>query len=53
MLLTDETMTLTGFLSAKASEANTLKATLRVVIGGAIAMAVTYVIGRLVGATKI
>lgn len=42
-------LTLTGLLSAKASEANKLKATLRVVLGGALAMLVTYSIGRLVG----
>jgi len=41
-------LTLTGLLSAKVSEANPLKATLRVVVGGAIAMLVTYSIGKLV-----
>ena len=34
-------LTLTGLLSARASEANKVNATLRVVIGGALAMAVT------------
>jgi len=38
---------ITGFLSGKASRANVKKAVLRVVIGGAIAMIVTYAIGRL------
>ena len=42
-------LTLTGLLSAKASEANKLKATIRVVSGGALAMLVTYSIGKLVG----
>jgi VIT1/CCC1 family predicted Fe2+/Mn2+ transporter len=46
-------LTLTGLLSAKASEANRLKATFRVVIGGALAMAATYSIGKLVGASGI
>jgi VIT1/CCC1 family predicted Fe2+/Mn2+ transporter len=40
---------LTGVLSAKVSGANVWKATLRVVIGGAFAMIVTYSIGRLFG----
>ena len=44
-------LTLTGLLSAKASEANKIKATVRVVIGGALAMVVTYSIGKLVGIT--
>jgi VIT1/CCC1 family predicted Fe2+/Mn2+ transporter len=38
-----------GYLSAKVSQANKLKATLRVVIGGSVAMAVTYLIGHLFG----
>jgi vacuolar iron transporter family protein len=46
-------LTLTGLLSARASEANKLKPTLRVVLGGALAMAVTYGIGKLVGASGI
>ncbi len=46
-------LTLTGLLSAKASDANKLRATLRVVIGGALAMLVTYSIGKLVGGIKL
>ena len=42
-------LTLTGLLSAKASEANKFRSTLRVVMGGALAMLVTYSIGKLVG----
>lgn len=38
---------LTGTISAKVGKANVLRAVLRVVIGGAFAMAVTYGIGRL------
>jgi VIT1/CCC1 family predicted Fe2+/Mn2+ transporter len=38
-----------GYLSATVSQANRLKATLRVVIGGALAMAITYLIGHLFG----
>jgi len=44
-------LTLTGILSAQVSEANKMKATLRIVIGGALAMAVTYSIGKIVGTT--
>ncbi len=44
---------ITGVLSAKAGEANVLKAVIRVVIGGAVAMVVTYGIGRLVGVAGI
>ena len=40
-------LTLTGILSARISGANVFKSTLRIVLGGAIAMAVTYVIGNL------
>ncbi len=40
---------ITGILSAKVSGANVLKATIRVVIGGAFAMIVTYSIGRIFG----
>jgi len=40
---------ITGFLSAKAGGANKVKAIVRVVIGGAVAMAVTYGIGKLAG----
>ena len=42
-------LTLTGLLSAHYGDANKMRATLRVVIGGAIAMAATYGIGTLVG----
>jgi VIT1/CCC1 family predicted Fe2+/Mn2+ transporter len=42
-------LTLTGILSAHYGDANKVRATLRVVIGGAIAMAATYGIGSLVG----
>lgn len=42
-------LVLTGVLSAKASRTNKLKATIRVVIGGVLAMAVTFAIGKLVG----
>ncbi len=38
---------LTGVLSAKISGANVLKATLRVVVGGALAMVATYSIGKI------
>lgn len=44
---------LTGFISARAGGASARRATVRVVIGGAIAMAVTYTIGRLVGVSGI
>ena len=40
---------ITGILSAMAGGANRLSATIRVVLGGAVAMAITYGIGRLVG----
>lgn len=39
-----------GYLSARVSKANSFKATLRVVIGGSLAMLVTYIIGHLFGA---
>lgn len=42
-------LVITGVLSAKVGGANTLKATIRVVIGGALAMGVTYSIGRYFG----
>jgi VIT1/CCC1 family predicted Fe2+/Mn2+ transporter len=42
-------LALTGFVSAKVGGANTGKAILRVVIGGALAMIVTYGIGRIFG----
>ena len=40
-------LAITGILSAKAGGANVLKATIRVVLGGALAMIVTYFIGKL------
>jgi VIT1/CCC1 family predicted Fe2+/Mn2+ transporter len=43
-------LTITGILSAYVGGANKTKATIRVILGGALAMAVTYSIGRLVGA---
>lgn len=46
-------LSLTGLLSAKVSEANKLKVTLRVVAGGALAMLITYSIGKLVGGIRL
>lgn len=46
-------LTITGIASAKAGGAHVGRATVRVVIGGAIAMAVTYGVGRLFGASGI
>lgn len=40
---------ITGWVSARLGGANPVRATQRVVIGGAVAMAITYGIGRLVG----
>lgn len=40
-------LVVTGFISAKIGNAKSLKAIVRVVIGGALAMAVTFMIGRL------
>lgn len=42
-------LTLTGVLSARAGGANTLRATIRVVAGGALAMIATYSIGKFTG----
>jgi VIT1/CCC1 family predicted Fe2+/Mn2+ transporter len=42
-------LTLTGYVSAKFGDANKVRATIRVVIGGAIAMGATYGIGLMVG----
>lgn len=42
-------LSLTGYLSAYAGKAGRRRATLRVVGGGALVMAITYVAGRLVG----
>lgn len=44
---------ITGTVSAKAGGADTVRATFRVVTGGALAMAVTYGIGRLFGVSGI
>lgn len=44
---------LTGLLSANVSGANPVKATVRVVIGGALAMIITYLVGQLFGVTGI
>jgi VIT1/CCC1 family predicted Fe2+/Mn2+ transporter len=46
-------LAMSGILSAKAGGANIMRATARVVIGGIIAMAVTYSLGRLFGANGI
>lgn len=40
-------LAITGHYSAKVGGANTLKATIRVVFGGALAMIVTYLVGKL------
>lgn len=42
-------LAITGWVSARLGGADPVRATQRVVIGGALAMAVTYAIGRLVG----
>ncbi len=42
-------LVITGLLSSKVSGANTTKATIRVVVGGALAMMITYGIGHLFG----
>lgn len=47
------TLLVTGLLSARASEASKLTSTFRVVVGGIIAMTVTYLIGVLVGRSSI
>jgi VIT1/CCC1 family predicted Fe2+/Mn2+ transporter len=46
-------LVITGMFSAKVGGANAIRATVRVVIGGALAMAVTYSIGRLFGISGI
>ena len=45
------TAAVTGYISAKLGSAGIGRAVLRLVIGGALAMAVTFGIGQLVGAT--
>jgi VIT1/CCC1 family predicted Fe2+/Mn2+ transporter len=42
-------LTITGYLSARVGRAKARKAILRVVVGGALAMAVTYLIGSIFG----
>lgn len=42
-------LVLTGVISAKASNTNATRATIRVVVGGVVAMVVTYGIGKLFG----
>jgi VIT1/CCC1 family predicted Fe2+/Mn2+ transporter len=41
---------ITGYFSAKVSRANPIRATIRVLIGGSLAMLVTYIIGHIFGA---
>lgn len=44
-------LVLAGYISARLSEANAGKAIRRIVVGGAFAMAITYVIGHIFGVT--
>ncbi|MCA0156711.1 VIT family protein [Tsukamurella sp. M9C] len=46
-------LALTGYVSARLGDADVRRATARVVIGGLIAMAVTYAVGKLLGTTGI
>ncbi|MBS4100704.1 VIT1/CCC1 transporter family protein [Tsukamurella paurometabola] len=46
-------LALTGFVSARLGGADVRRATARVVLGGLIAMAVTYAVGKLLGTTGI
>ncbi len=46
-------LAITGSLSAKVGEANILRATGRVMVGGAIAMIITYSVGKLFGVSGI
>lgn len=46
-------LAITGILSAKAGDAHVIRATLRVVLGGVIAMVITYSVGRVFGASGI
>lgn len=46
-------LALTGWISARLGGSSTMRSVLRVVIGGALALAVTYGIGSLLGATGI
>lgn len=46
-------LALTGYVSARLGDADVRRATVRVVLGGLIAMAVTYAVGSLLGSTGI
>jgi VIT1/CCC1 family predicted Fe2+/Mn2+ transporter len=46
-------LALTGALSAKVGSANILRAIVRVVVGGALAMIVTYSVGKLSGVSGV
>ncbi len=46
-------LVITGALSAKIGGANIIQATIRVVVGGALAMAVTYSVGKFFGITGV
>ncbi|KXP09348.1 hypothetical protein AXK57_10620 [Tsukamurella pulmonis] len=46
-------LALTGYVSARLGDADVRRATARVVLGGLIAMAVTYTVGKLLGTTGI
>lgn len=46
-------LALTGMLSAKVSGAPVLRATVRVLVGGALAMAITYGVGRIFGVSGV
>jgi len=50
VIVTLVALALTGWLSARAGGGNPRRSVLRVLIGGAIGLAVTYVIGQLTGA---
>lgn len=45
-------LAITGTVSAKISESNIVRATIRVIIGGALAMLVTYSVGRLFNVSR-
>ena len=42
-------LALTGWIAAKVGDANPVRASLRVVIGGALALGITFMIGSLLG----
>lgn len=46
-------LALTGWIAAKVGEANPVRASLRVVLGGALALIITFAIGSLLGATAL